>query len=162
MICSLLACGDDFSRSDFWPIFATKTGRKRVLETGVWLKLWQNPAHISQPFPSPSPFSPFFSPSLLLPHPQWVKNGNFSPPVAEGGGEGKKKRRKRRRKRGKVVKGVSHSPSPELQQNTFSRPISSQKSQKGALNAASSSGSRHHRLTLVLRSVTRGSTCLLI
>ena len=35
MICSLPACGDDFSRSDFWPIFATKTGRKRVLETGV-------------------------------------------------------------------------------------------------------------------------------
>ena len=35
-----------------------------------------------------------------------IINGNFSPPVAEGGGEGKKKRRKRRRKRGKVVKGV--------------------------------------------------------
>jgi len=38
------------------------TGRKRVLETGVWLKLWQNHARLSQPFPSPSPFSPFFLP----------------------------------------------------------------------------------------------------
>ena len=34
------------------------------------------------------------------------KSGNFSPTVAEGGGEGEKKREKRRRKRGKVVKGV--------------------------------------------------------
>ena len=34
------------------------------------------------------------------------QRGNFSPTVAEGGGEGEKKREKRRRKRGKVVKGV--------------------------------------------------------
>jgi len=33
-----------------------------------------------------------------------AKNGNFSPPEAEGGGEGRKKRRKRRRKRGEIMR----------------------------------------------------------
>ncbi len=46
--------------------------------------------HLSQPSPSSSSFSPFFSPPLLLPHPQWVKNCPFfspSPPPSSTVGE---------------------------------------------------------------------------
>ena len=68
----LLLCGDDFS-SDFWPIFVTKT------RFGDWsvAQIMANPCTPLTTFPSPSPFSPFFSPSLLLPQPQWVKNCLF-------------------------------------------------------------------------------------
>ena len=62
--------------------FCDEIGRENVF----WLefrrrRVAQNTGkatHLSQPSPSSSSFSPFFSPSLLLPHPQWVKNCRFS------------------------------------------------------------------------------------
>ena len=46
----------------FQAIFGRFLWRKRVLETGVWLKLWQTPARLSQPFPLLLLFLPFFLP----------------------------------------------------------------------------------------------------
>ena len=61
----------------FWRFLRRNRVRKRVLAGVLERRVAQNLAkatHLSQPFPSSSSFSPFFSPPLLLPHPQWVKN----------------------------------------------------------------------------------------